>query len=44
VAFLQVQASLPPLKVAREMGKGKTIITILPNSADRYFSMEEYVR
>ncbi|MFX0199334.1 MAG: PLP-dependent cysteine synthase family protein [Candidatus Hodarchaeota archaeon] len=31
------------MKVAREIGKGKTIVTILPDSADRYFSMEEYV-
>jgi len=32
------------LKVAREIGKGKTVVTVLPDSADRYFSMEEYVR
>lgn len=31
------------LKVAREIGKGKTVVTVLPDSADRYFSMEEYV-
>lgn len=32
------------LKVARELGAGKTVVTVLPDSADRYFSMEEYVR
>ena len=31
------------LKVAKELGKGKTVVTVLPDSADRYFSMEEYV-
>ena len=32
------------LKVAKEMGKGKTIVTVLPDSADRYFSSEKYDR
>jgi len=32
------------VKVAKEMGKDKTVVTVLPDSADRYFSMEEYVR
>ena len=29
------------LKVAREMGKGKTVVTILPDTGERYLSMEE---
>jgi len=28
------------LELAKEMGKGKTIVTVLPDSADRYFSFE----
>ncbi|MBA3052301.1 cysteine synthase A [bacterium] len=30
------------LKVARELGKGKTVVTILPDSGERYFSMYQY--
>ncbi|MHA1835118.1 MAG: PLP-dependent cysteine synthase family protein [Candidatus Baldrarchaeia archaeon] len=28
------------LKVARELGKGKTIVTVLPDRRDRYFTLE----
>ncbi len=31
-------------KVAKQLGIGKTVITILPDSADRYFSFEAYVK
>jgi cysteine synthase A len=30
------------LKVAREMGKGKTVVVILPDTGERYFSMEPF--
>jgi len=30
------------MKVAEEMSKNSTIVTVLPDSADRYFSMEYY--
>ncbi|NQT94863.1 MAG: cysteine synthase A [Candidatus Omnitrophica bacterium] len=29
-------------KVARELGKGKKVVTILPDTGERYFSMEQY--
>lgn len=29
------------IKVSREMGKGKTVVTILPDTGERYLSMEE---
>jgi cysteine synthase A len=32
------------IRVAEEMGTGKTVVTILPDSADRYFSFEAYVK
>lgn len=32
------------LKAAREMSAGLTIVTVLPDSADRYFSVEKYER
>ena len=31
------------LKIARRLGKGKTVVAILPDSRDRYFSVERYV-
>ena len=30
------------LKVAKTLGKGKTIVVILPDAGDRYFSMQQY--
>ena len=32
------------LKVAKDLGKGKIIVTILPDTGERYFSMEQYFR
>lgn len=32
------------LKVARELGKGKTVVTVLPDTGDRYVSLEPYFR
>ena len=30
------------LQVARELGRGKNVVTILPDTGERYFSFEEY--
>lgn len=30
------------LKVAKELGKGKTVVTILPDTGERYFSVEQH--
>jgi cysteine synthase A len=30
------------LEVARELGPGKNVVTVLPDSGERYFSLEEY--
>lgn len=30
------------LKVAKDLGKGKTVVVILPDTGERYFSMEQY--
>jgi cysteine synthase A len=30
------------LDVARELGRGKNVVTLLPDTGERYFSMEEY--
>jgi len=30
------------LKVARELGPGKNVVTILPDTGERYFSLAEY--
>jgi cysteine synthase A len=30
------------LEVARELGRGKNVVTLLPDTGERYFSMEEY--
>jgi cysteine synthase A len=28
--------------VARELGEGKNVVTVLPDTGERYFSLEEY--
>ena len=30
------------LEVARELGPGKNVVTVLPDTGERYFSLEEY--
>jgi len=35
-------AAWASLKVAKELGNGKTVITIFPDTGERYFSMEQY--
>jgi cysteine synthase A len=30
------------LEVARELGEGKNVVTVLPDTGERYFSLEEY--
>jgi cysteine synthase A len=30
------------LKVAKELGKGKTVVVVLPDTGERYFSMQQY--
>jgi cysteine synthase A len=30
------------LQVARELGEGKNVVTVLPDTGERYFSLEEY--
>lgn len=30
------------LKVARDFGKGKTVVVVLPDTGERYFSMQQY--
>lgn len=30
------------LKVAKELGKGKAVLTVLPDTGERYFSMQQY--
>lgn len=30
------------LRVAKDLGKGKTVVTILPDTGERYFSMQQY--
>jgi cysteine synthase A len=30
------------LEVARELGEGKNVVTVLPDSGERYFSLEDY--
>ncbi len=32
------------IKVAEKLGKGKTIVTILPDTGERYFSIEQYYK
>ena len=35
-------AASAALKVAKDLGKDKTVVTILPDTGERYFSMEQY--
>lgn len=35
-------ATFAALKVARDLGNGKTIVVILPDTGERYFSMQQY--
>ena len=35
-------AAWAALKVARELGKGKTVVVVLPDTGERYFSMQQY--
>lgn len=35
-------AAWAALKVARDLGKDKTVVVILPDTGERYFSMEQY--
>jgi cysteine synthase A len=35
-------AAWASLKVAEKLGKGKRVVTILPDTGERYFSMEQY--
>lgn len=35
-------ATWAALKIAKVLGKGKTIVVVLPDSGDRYFSMQQY--
>lgn len=35
-------AAWASLKAAKELGKGKTVVTVFPDTGERYFSMEQY--
>ncbi|MFH1655795.1 MAG: cysteine synthase A [Candidatus Omnitrophota bacterium] len=35
-------AARAALKVAKDLGKGKTVVVVLPDTGERYFSMEQY--
>ncbi|MFH1996911.1 MAG: cysteine synthase A [Candidatus Omnitrophota bacterium] len=35
-------AVVAALRIAKELGKGKRIVTVLPDTGERYFSMERY--
>ncbi|MDI6731353.1 MAG: cysteine synthase A [Candidatus Margulisbacteria bacterium] len=35
-------AAFAALKVAAELGKGKIVVTVLPDTGERYFSMEQF--
>jgi len=35
-------AASAALKVAKDLGRGKTVVVILPDTGERYFSMEQY--
>lgn len=35
-------AAQAALKVAKDLGKGKTVVVVLPDTGERYFSMEQY--
>ena len=30
------------LRVAKDLGKGKTVVTVFPDTGERYFSMQQY--
>jgi cysteine synthase A len=30
------------IRIAQQLGPGKTVVTVLPDRGDRYFSMEKY--
>jgi cysteine synthase A len=30
------------LEVARQLGEGKNVVTVLPDTGERYFSLEEF--
>jgi cysteine synthase A len=32
------------LQIARELGPGKNVVTVLPDTGERYFSLEEFFR
>ena len=35
-------AAFAAIKVAAELGKGKTVVTVFPDTGERYFSMEQF--
>ena len=35
-------AAFAAVKVAKSLGKGKTVVTIFPDTGERYFSMQQY--
>jgi cysteine synthase A len=35
-------AASAALKVAKDLGKGKTVVVVLPDTGERYFSMQQY--
>jgi cysteine synthase len=35
-------AAYAAIKIARTLGKGKTVVTVLPDTGERYFSMQQY--
>ena len=35
-------AAFAAVKVAKSLGKAKTVVTILPDTGERYFSMQQY--
>lgn len=37
-------AAFASLKVAKELGKGKIVVTVFPDTGERYFSMEQFFR
>jgi cysteine synthase A len=35
-------AAFAALALARELGEGKNVVVVLPDTGERYFSLEEY--
>ena len=35
-------AALAAIKVSKDLGKGKRVVVVLPDTGERYFSMEQY--